>query len=103
MSTFATILSIIGFILKTILDSAINTSTKVLFGLVLLIQTIAGALGAGQTLSTIIAIVLVVAIVFLVFKWLWGTARVLVLVVIGIIAIALILSIIAPGTISATP
>jgi len=103
MSAFAEILSIIGFMLKTVLDSAINTSSKLFFGLVLLIQTIAGSFGAGHTLSLIIAVVLVAAIMFLLFKWLWNTARILVIVVIGIIVIAVILSYIAPGTVTTVP
>lgn len=97
MSLFSEILSIIGFMLKTLLDSAINTSTKLLFGLILLFETIAGSLGAGHTLSLVIAVILVAGIMFLLFKWLWGTTRVLVIVVIGIIVIAIILSYISPG------
>jgi len=103
MSAFADILSIIGFMLKAVLDSAINTTSKLVFGLVLLIQTIAASLGVGHTLSLIIAIILVGAIIFLLFKFLWNTARMLVIVVIGIIIIAIILSYISPGTLVAAP
>lgn len=103
MSVFVDILAVIGFMLKTVLDSAINTSSKLLFGIVLLIQTIAGAFGAGQTLSLVISFILVGAIMVLLFKWLWGTARNLVVVVIGVVLIAIILSYVSPSSISAAP
>ena len=100
MSLFGDILAILGFMLKTVLDSAINTSSKLLFGFFLLVQTIAGAFGAGQTLSAILSIILIIAIMFLLFRYLWNTANVLVFVVIGVIIIAIVLSYISPATTS---
>jgi len=91
------ILSIIGYMLKVVLDSAINTSKGLVFGILLLIQTVFEAMGFGGTAAMVAAAIVTIVIFAVVIKYLWGVARGLTIVVIGIIAISIILSFIMPA------
>ena len=97
------ILSIIGYMLKVVLDSAISTTRGLVFGILLLVQTVFTTMGFGSTAAMIVATIITVAIFAIVVKYLWNVARGLALVVLGIIVISIILSIVAPAAAPAAP
>ena len=92
------ILSIVGYMLKVVLDSAISTTRGLVYGILLLVQTVFTAVGFGSTAALIAAAIITITIFAIVIKFLWGVARGLGIVVLGIVLISIVLSLIAPAS-----
>ena len=92
MSVWTEMMAIIGFMFKTVIESGINTSKALVFGVLLLFKTAVEATGVGSGIATIVAVLVTVGMLIFVIRFMWRTASSIALLVIGIILIALLLA-----------